>query len=106
MKHDESLQWLWEEVDVFMPSLYLHTNTQGANFVRQILNRTEHAIELATPARLEKNLPPQTIAPFVRMRYGDDSKRFLSEEHARTEFIVPFEFDFMEPSDHRSSENL
>lgn len=98
--HNNNLTWLWEEVDILMPTIYTPTNgTPGstgsagiAARVRGLFTEAERLINLVSSARAAKGRPDLEIVPWVWERYDNNPKTFLSEQDLKSLFAVPFEF--------------
>ena len=86
-----SQAWLWQQVDVIMPELYIPT-TATADFTRGMLREAERLVSVARAAGNTK----LGIVPFTWMRFDNDNKRFLDVERLAAEFEVPFEFPHVE----------
>ena len=89
--HNDALQWLWNQVDVLMPELYL-SEDEDASFIRGYLTETERLVQNAHAAGNTK----LSIVPFTWQRYSRTDTKFLDLEHLKAEFEVPFEFPHVE----------
>jgi hypothetical protein len=89
--HNDALAWLWEQVDVLMPELYIRSE-DNADYIRGMLRETERLVSAAHAAGNKK----LAIVPFTWMRYGNNDTQFLDEAHLKAEFEVPFEFPNVE----------
>jgi hypothetical protein len=85
--HNDALQWLWNQVDVLMPELYI-SEGQGTSYIRGYLEETERLVTNAHAAGNTK----LSIVPFTWQRDKRADAQFLDLEHLRAEFEVPFEF--------------
>lgn len=89
--HNDALQWLWNQVDVLMPELYI-SEDEDASFIRGYLKETERLVQNAHAAGNTK----LSIVPFTWQRYSRTDTKFLDLEHLKAEFEVPFEFPHVE----------
>lgn len=95
-RHDQ-MMWLFSELDVLMPVLYLKGAGPGghavrAKFVRDVLTETERLLAAAVPSRTARHLPAQSIVPFVWER----SPGLLQGEDLQSEFVAPWRFGHVE----------
>lgn len=90
-EHNDALQWLWNQVDVLMPELYI-SEGQDASYIRGYLKEAERLVQNAHAAGNTK----LSIVPFTWQRYSHTDTKFLDVEHLRAEFEVPFEFPHVE----------
>ena len=93
--HNDALQWLWNQVDVLMPELYI-SQSLDESYIRGYLRETERLVANAHAA----GNTGLSIVPFTWQRYDHtaDPKAdpFLDLEHLHAEFEVPFEFPHVE----------